>query len=70
MNGEWYRQIGPELLTNVLVLALYPVISLIFEALLLKIKRSFKKLAYASHNNNGTDNQKYLELKAGPEYFI
>jgi len=68
-SSNWYRDIGPQLILNLVFLSILPVIMVTAEYLQLRANRFFKRhFYYKGHNNNMTDNMKFLELNAGPEY--
>ena len=47
-----------------------PVLSVAAEVLSNSIQKSCWKSQYKNHTNNNTDNIKFLELNAGPEYYF
>ena len=52
-----------------MILSLRPVINVAAEVVFIKFDRWLKtKYLYSTHDNNQSDNIKYLELNAGPEY--
>ena len=68
-GDAWYQQFSYLLIINASVLALTPVINACGQSVWIKVSRWIKReFIYASHDNNATDNIKYLELNAGPEY--
>lgn len=68
-SANWYKDIGPQLHLNLFFLALMPVFMIVGEWVSLKIVRFYKKkVSYRGQANNMTDNMKFLELNAGPEY--
>lgn len=68
-GASFYPDVGHQLVLNLLILSLRPLINVSFEVLWLKFSRYFRlNFLYSTHDNNLTDNIKYLELNAGPEY--
>ena len=68
-SSNWYKDIGPMLTLNLVFLAILPIVLVIGEYFSLKISRWMKRrVYYKGHENNMTDNIKFLELNAGPEY--
>ena len=52
-----------------MILSLRPVINVAAEVVFIKFDRWLKtRYLYSTHDNNQSDNMKYLELNAGPEY--
>ena len=45
-TDEWYTIVGPQLFANLILLALRPVIEIIFELFYVSTKRSIKNRAY------------------------
>ena len=68
-GSTFYPDVGHQLLLNLLILSLRPVINVSSEVAFIKFDRWLKtKYLYSIHDNNQSDNMKYLELNAGPEY--
>ena len=65
----WYSDIGYLLIINLLVLSVRPLLTIMYQALRLRIFRyNVLTHTYKNHTNNTEDNIKFLELSAGPEY--
>ena len=68
-GDAWYHQFSYLLLVNTFVLATTPLLNVFLSLVWLKLSKFTKReFLYAHHTNNETDNMKYLELNAGPEY--
>jgi hypothetical protein len=67
-GAECYPILGKQLYFTLILLSIRPILEMLGEASLIKIKRSIKNHSYRFHRNNDTDPLKYLELYAGPEY--
>lgn len=69
LGPSWFSKFGPLLTANLVLLALLPLIIYGIEAQMLKVTRWLKKhVWYKNHENNNSDNIKFLEMNAGPEY--
>ena len=70
-GDAWYLQFSTLLLVNTGILAVTPLAHALLSFVWLRASRFAKRnFIYANHSNNGTDNVKYLELNAGPEYLF
>jgi hypothetical protein len=68
-GAYWYQDIGNQLLICTLILSVQPLIILFLEVIWLKLDRYYKRnYSYKNHDNNHTDNIKFLEINVGPEY--
>lgn len=68
-GSTFYPDVGHQLLLNLTILSFRPVINVAAEVTYVKFDRWLKlRYLYQTHDNNQTDNMKYLELNAGPEY--
>ena len=69
LGPAWFSNTAPLLTTNLVFLAIMPIILYGIEVQVLKIGRWLKaKIWYRGQANNNTDNIKFLEMNAGPEY--
>jgi hypothetical protein len=68
-GASFYPDVGHQLVLNLLILSLRPVLNMSSEVLWTKLSRWVKtSFTYIAHDNNMSDNIKYLEMYAGPEY--
>ena len=67
----WYPDFGLQMVVNLTILTFRPFLHLLAESVVNKTSRCIKsRCLYRTHGNNQTDNIKYVELNAGPQYRI
>jgi hypothetical protein len=59
------------MVTSLILMALIPIFVIAGEKISYKVQTAYlKHWKYATHHNNQTDNIKFIELYAGPEFIF
>lgn len=67
-GSTWYQDIGTQLTLTIFFLSFIPAIMVTIDYFSHKMQLAYTRKLYQSHTNNHTDNIKFLELNAGPNY--
>lgn len=67
-GSTWYQDIGSQLAVTLSLLSLTPILMVFIDYYSYKMKLAYTQKLYKNHANNQTDNIKFLELNAGPNY--